>query len=67
MGRRKSRGLTIRGQSIRMEFTYRGVRCKETLKLAPTSSNMIYAERRRSEILSRIERDTFVNLDFERT
>lgn len=45
--------------SIEIDFYYRGVRCKERLKLRPTPANMKYAERLKSEIENGIERGTF--------
>jgi integrase len=56
-------GVTIRqnknSQSLRVSFSYRGVECKETLRLEPTPANIKYAERLRAEILNAIERNTF--------
>jgi integrase len=57
------RGITIRkwktGNVIRIEFRYRGVKCRETLKLEPTKANLKYAERLRGEILNAIALGTF--------
>lgn len=56
-------GVTIRrnaGQdSLQVAFSYRGVECRETLRLPPTPQNIRYAERLRAEILAQIERGTF--------
>lgn len=46
-----ARGISIReldsGKNIRIDFIYRGVRCRETLKIEPTKANLKYAERLR--------------------
>jgi len=64
-----SSGVIIRkkpsGKStLRIDFYYRGVRCRETLKIEATASNLKYAERLRGEILNAIERGTFCYADF---
>ncbi|MBW2940505.1 site-specific integrase [Zhongshania aquimaris] len=57
---RKFRGVNVRGEeSIQIEFTYKGKRCRESLKLSPTDANLRYANNRRIEILSKIERGSF--------
>lgn len=56
------RGLGIRAvskSSIQIDFTYRGVRCREKLRLKPTKANMSYAVRIRGEIENAIARGTF--------
>jgi integrase len=53
-----------RAESIRIYFTYRGVDCREPLKLAHTKQNIAYAIRRRGEVLNAIERGLFVYSDF---
>jgi integrase len=62
------RGITIRkwesGQSIRIAFSYRGVLCRETLKLEPTKANLKYAERLRGEIINAIGLGTFNYADY---
>lgn len=45
--------------SIRIDFVYKGVRCFEFLKFAPTPANLKKAERHRVTILDAISRDTF--------
>lgn len=65
----RSAGVRVRryksGQeSIQIDFTFRGVRCRETLALSPTKQNLLYARRLREEILSRIERGQFVYIDY---
>lgn len=52
-------GVEVRGDSIRIAFQVRGVRCRETLHLPPTASNIKHAERLRAEILRKIELGTF--------
>ncbi len=54
----------IRSQSIRIDFLFRGVRCREALKLSHTKQNIAYAIRRRGEVLNAIERGTFVYSEF---
>ena len=58
MGRGEGR-VVPRGKSIQLDFYYRGVRCRETLKLAPTARNMKYAQRLMSSILHEIAIGTF--------
>ena len=57
------RGIVIRqhkhSASLQVYFSYRGVDCRETLKLEPTSSNIKYADRLRGEILNAIEHGSF--------
>lgn len=50
--------------SLRIDFYYRGVRCRETLKIEATASNIKYANRLRGEIINAIERDTFCYSDY---
>lgn len=50
--------------TLRISFYYRGVQCRETLKLEVTASNIKYAERLRCEILNTIERGTFSYADY---
>lgn len=72
MGEKKSklpRGITIRehsaGQTINITFTYKGVRCREPLSNLPvTPANIKYADRLKSEIQGKIERNTFLYADY---
>lgn len=70
MGSDKSgaRGVELRkgatSESIRIKFMYRGMECRETLKLPHTKANIRYAERLRGEILNAIERNTFAYPDY---
>jgi integrase len=50
--------------TLRIHFYYRGVQCRETLKLDVTPSNIKYADRLRSEIINAIERGTFSYADY---
>ena len=58
MDRRK--GLTVRsGSGIGIDFMFRGQRRRETLRLAPTKQNLLYAARKRETILYEIAQGTF--------
>lgn len=50
--------------SIRIGFWYKGIQCRETLKLEPTPSNLKYAGNLRGEILNKIELGTFYYTDY---
>lgn len=50
--------------TLRIQFYYQGVQCRETLKLEPTPSNIKYASRLRSEIINAIERGAFSYADY---
>lgn len=52
-------GVRARGTGIQIDFPYRGIRCRETLKIPPTRANLAYAEKKRASILYEIERGTF--------
>ncbi|WP_152032906.1 Arm DNA-binding domain-containing protein [Mariprofundus sp. EBB-1] len=52
-------GAKIRGKSIQIDFTYRGKRCRETLKLEPTKANIKHAEGMHSTIMHEIAIGTF--------
>ncbi|MCX4027887.1 site-specific integrase [Endozoicomonas sp. SM1973] len=56
-------GISIRQnnrtESIQVAFSYRGVQCRETLRLKPNKANIKYAESLRSEIVSKINRGLF--------
>jgi integrase len=47
-----------------LQFVFRGVRCRETLKLEPTTANLRYAEGLRGEIGRKIEQNVFVYIDY---
>lgn len=59
MGRDGAGVRAISATSIEITFTYRGVRCRERLRLVPTPVNLKRAERHRAAILHAIERDQF--------
>lgn len=46
-------------KSLRISFTYKGVECREVLKIDPSAQNIKYAERLRSQILLEIEKGVF--------
>lgn len=45
--------------SIAIDFYYRGVRCRERIKLPPTAANLKFAANLRAQILAEIARGTF--------
>jgi len=56
------RGSGVRpasGSSIEISFYYKGVRCRERLKLKPTKANLRYAENLKGEIENAIAKGTF--------
>ena len=55
---------TASKRSIEIDFYYRGVRCRERLKLSPTPANRRYAANLKAEIQSRIARGTFNYAEF---
>ena len=66
MGRRKStslkplpKGISIHGKSLRITFPYKGRRCRESLGIEPTNSNIDYAAGFRATILHEIKTHTF--------
>ena len=63
-----ARGVELRkgvdSESIRIKFMFRGMECREALKLSHTKQNIRYAERLRGEILNAIERNAFVYADY---
>ena len=56
-------GITIRenakSQSIRVDFTFKGIRCREVLSLDVTRNNITWAGNLLGEIRNKIERGTF--------
>jgi integrase len=52
-------GVEVRGETLRIVFMYKGTRCRETLKLAPTKTNIKYCTNLRAEILNKIARNDF--------
>jgi len=55
----KFKGVTPRGDSIQIAFTYKGERCRETLRIPPTTSNLKNANRKREAALHAIELGNF--------
>lgn len=51
-------------QALRLSFTFRGVRCRETLPLEPTPKNVRFAEGLLAEINARISRGDFRYTDY---
>lgn len=59
-GKRERTGITpISESSIQIAFTFRGVACRERIKLQPTPANLKRAELHRAAILDAIARGTF--------
>ena len=57
---RKYRGVRkASDSSIAVDFIYRGVRCREVIKLEPTAANLSKAEKHRADIVRAIELGTF--------
>ncbi len=59
MGARQTGVRSATSSSIAVDFYYRGVRCRERLKLAPTAANIKFAANLRAQILAEIARGTF--------
>ncbi|MBW8777126.1 MAG: DUF3596 domain-containing protein, partial [Stenotrophomonas sp.] len=60
MGTKRSDGVRAATKSsIEIDFYYRGTRCRERIKLAPTPRNMQYARNLRGQILVEIEKGVF--------
>ena len=58
-GRHVARGVEVREDSLRIVFHYKGVRCRETLKIPATNANIKFAANLRAGILADIERGKF--------
>ena len=57
-------GVELRGDTIRIVFTYRGQRCRESLKgLKPTKPNLKFASNKRAVILHEIATGIFIYTD----
>jgi integrase len=59
MGRDGSGVKAASETSIEINFIYKGIRCRERIKLKPTSTNIKKAERHREAVLHAIENGTF--------
>lgn len=61
---KQTSGVEIRGNTIRIHFSHEGIRCRETLKLEPTKSNIKYATMLRGEIQLKINQGKFSYADY---
>lgn len=52
-------GIELRANSIRMSFTWRGIRCRETVRIPPTPANVRHVQRWRDTILFEIGTNQF--------
>ncbi len=59
MGHKRIGAKAASASSIEISFTYKGIRCREKLKLKPTPVNLKRAERHRSAIIEAIDNGTF--------
>lgn len=57
--RKRTGVVAVSESSIQISFTFKGINCRERLKLQPTSANLKRAEQHRSAILHAIERGSF--------
>lgn len=66
--KRPPRGITIREhanvKSIQITFAFRGVSCRESLRLEPTAANIKYADGLRGEITRKISQGAFSYIDY---
>lgn len=53
------RGLTIRGNSVQLSFTFQGVRCRETIPMPPTKTALKELGLKLQSIKHEISTDTF--------
>ncbi len=59
-GKRQRLGVrAISDSSIQIDFIYKGIRCRERIKLPPSPANLKRAEQHRAAILDAIERGRF--------
>ncbi|MGJ0485661.1 MAG: Arm DNA-binding domain-containing protein [Methylomicrobium sp.] len=56
---RGQRGITVRGNSVQIAFTYQGIRCRETIPMPPTKTLLKELGRKRQAILYEIKNGTF--------
>ena len=57
--RKRTGVVAVSATSIQISFTYKGINCRERLKLQPTPANLKRAEQHRAAILHAIERGSF--------
>lgn len=66
--RKLPRGVSIKrnraSETLQVAFTYKGVRCREVLRIEPTTRNIKYADNLLGEIQNAIERKTFQYADY---
>ncbi|WP_421250090.1 Arm DNA-binding domain-containing protein [Aeromonas sp. 600584] len=55
----KTRGIEVHGKKLRLNFTYKGVRCREVLHLPITKANIKFAEKKLASIQYEIATNTF--------
>ncbi len=55
----RQKGVTVRGNKIYIEFSYRGKRCREATGLEATPANLKYAARKKAAIEHEISTNTF--------
>jgi integrase len=56
---RRQRGITIRGNSIQLAFTYQGIRCRESLPMPPTKTALKEVNLKLQAIRYEIKTGTF--------
>lgn len=56
---KKYKGVTPRGNSIQVSFTWNGTRYRETLRWAPTPPNLKQASRLREKVIYEIDRGSY--------
>lgn len=56
-------GVTAQKKSIRIEFTYKGIRCRESIKIVPTDINLKQAQKMRDVIQFEIGMQRFKYAD----
>jgi len=56
-GKTKYRGVRIRGESIQIDFRYKGIRCRETLRMKPNATTL----RTAGNLLGKINTDISMN------
>src|SRR5437870_4566257 len=60
MGNKSAAGVRVRSESsIEIDFYYRGVRCRESIKLQPTDKNIKHCERWKARIEHEIGKNEF--------
>lgn len=53
------KGVRVHGKGIQIDFRYRGVRCREHIKVKPTAANLKYAANLRATVLTEIAQGVF--------